>query len=101
MLNLDTTQLQKLSFNQYLTQGVATGQKNHFDQLPIGHNLLYVFGQHKHTAKKIPTCEEILRSELFSTRLSNLSPLASTLSMVLCCKYQNQEHKLKFCKRRK
>jgi hypothetical protein len=52
MLNLDTTQLQKLSFNQYLTQGVATGQKNHFDQLPIGHNLLYVFGQHKHTAKK-------------------------------------------------
>lgn len=45
MLNLDTTQLQKLSFNQYLTQGIATGQKNHFDQLPVGHNLLYVFGQ--------------------------------------------------------
>jgi len=32
--------------------------------------------------KNIPTCEEILRSELFSARLSNLSPLASMLSMV-------------------
>jgi len=56
------------------------------------------FGQHNTQQKYIPTCEEILRSELFSTTLSNLSPLASMLSMVLCCKYQNQEHSHNFAK---
>lgn len=32
------------------------------------------------------TCDAILRSLLFSTRVSSFSPLASTLSIVLCCK---------------
>lgn len=32
------------------------------------------------------TWEAVLRSELFSTKLSNLSPLWRTLSIVLCCK---------------
>lgn len=34
---------------------------------------------------KLDTCDAALRSELFSTKLSNFSPRASTLSIVLCC----------------
>ncbi|WOL00160.1 hypothetical protein Cni_G08873 [Canna indica] len=38
------------------------------------------------------TCDAALRSELFSTRLSNFSPRSSTLSIVLC--YQAHENQV-------